>query len=83
MAKAQRVEAGALPAEDLQEPFPPIKLPLRPPYPPMEAAPVLYIPSGPGWSYEPKWDGFRCLAFKADAQVLLGDWPGLVSAAPG
>jgi len=71
MAKSPRVEAGALPAEALKEPFPPIRLPLQPPYPPMEAASVVDIPSGPGWRYEPKWDGFRCLAFKAGDQVLL------------
>jgi ATP-dependent DNA ligase len=32
---------------------------------------VSQIPDGPGWSYEPKWDGFRCLAFKSGKQVLL------------
>jgi ATP-dependent DNA ligase len=37
----------------------------------MEASSVVDIPSGPGWLYEPKWDGFRCLAFKAGGQVLL------------
>ncbi len=29
------------------------------------------IPSGPGWLYEPKWDGFRCLAFRYKDAVLL------------
>ncbi len=24
-----------------------------------------------GWLYEPKWDGFRCLAFRSGDQVLL------------
>ncbi|MBC7834557.1 MAG: ATP-dependent DNA ligase [Phycisphaerales bacterium] len=31
---------------------------------PMEALAVREIPDGPGWQYEPKWDGFRCLAFR-------------------
>ncbi len=29
---------------------------------PMEALLVAEIPSGGGWQYEPKWDGFRCIA---------------------
>jgi hypothetical protein len=49
-------------------------LPIKPPYPPMEALSVENIPSGKSWRYEPKWDGFRCLAFKEglyDEQGLL------------
>ena len=38
---------------------------------PMEAKPVTDLPDGPGWQFEPKWDGFRCLAFKAGAEVEL------------
>lgn len=30
--------------------------------PPMEAKPVGALPPGPGWQYEPKWDGFRAIA---------------------
>jgi ATP-dependent DNA ligase len=29
------------------------------PFPPMEAELVRELPSGDGWQYEPKWDGFR------------------------
>ena len=39
-------------------------LPLATDYPPMEAKLVAALPEGPEWQYEPKWDGFRCLAFK-------------------
>ena len=46
-------------------------LPLRPDYPPMEARLVDEIPTGPGWLYEPKWDGFRCLAFRDGESVVL------------
>jgi ATP-dependent DNA ligase len=46
-----------------------MSLPLRMPYPPMEARSVDVIPSGAQWQYEPKWDGFRCLAFR-DGQRL-------------
>jgi ATP-dependent DNA ligase len=38
---------------------------------PMEAESVDEIPEGPDWQYEPKWDGFRCIAFKADDEVEL------------
>ena len=48
-----------------------MSLPLRPPYPPMEARVVDDIPTGPGWQYEPKWDGFRCLAFRDGDHVDL------------
>ena len=39
---------------------------------PMEARPAEKLPDDAGqWLYEPKWDGFRCLAFKADDSVDL------------
>jgi ATP-dependent DNA ligase len=44
---------------------------LHPPIPPMEAESVADIPEGGGWQYEPKWDGFRCLAFRDDDEVTL------------
>lgn len=37
----------------------------------MEAESVEEIPAGPGWQYEPKWDGFRCLVFRDGDSVLL------------
>lgn len=46
-------------------------LPLSPPYPPMEARRVEKIPSGEGWQYEPKWDGFRVLIFREGDDVYL------------
>ena len=46
-------------------------LPLAPPYPPMEALLVDEIPEGGDWQYEPKWDGFRCIAFKDGESVEL------------
>jgi ATP-dependent DNA ligase len=44
---------------------------LHPPLAPMEAVSVDEIPIGPGWQYEPKWDGFRCLAFRNGNKVEL------------
>jgi ATP-dependent DNA ligase len=64
------VTAGALPSEALEGDFPPIALPVHPPFPPMEARSAERIPGG-GWLYEPKWDGFRCLAFRKGKEVLL------------
>ncbi|MGH6831504.1 MAG: ATP-dependent DNA ligase, partial [Methyloceanibacter sp.] len=37
----------------------------------MEAKLVTELPEEPGWQFEPKWDGFRCLAFRAGDQVDL------------
>jgi ATP-dependent DNA ligase len=48
-----------------------MSLALKPPLPPMEARSVDEIPSGEGWQYEPKWDGFRCLAFRDGDQIFL------------
>ncbi len=38
---------------------------------PMEARLVDAIPRDAGWQYEPKWDGFRCLAFREGDDVRL------------
>ena len=38
---------------------------------PMEAKLVTELPEEPGWQFEPKWDGFRCLAFRAGSEVDL------------
>ena len=46
-------------------------LPLSRKYQPMEAAPAASLPAGPEWQYEPKWDGFRCLAFRDQKKVDL------------
>ena len=47
-------------------------LSLKPPLPPMEARSEDEIPSAAeGWQYEPKWDGFRCIAFRDDDEVFL------------
>ena len=62
---------GAVPAEQLQDPFPPIDLPIHPPFPPMEARTAAQLPESRSWVYEPKWDGFRGLAFRKDDNVLL------------
>ena len=37
----------------------------------MEARSVEEIPTGEEWQYEPKWDGFRCLAFRDGDKIFL------------
>lgn len=38
---------------------------------PMEAKSVPALPEGANWVYEPKWDGFRCLAIKDGKDIAL------------
>ena len=37
----------------------------------MEARLVPELPDSPGWQFEPKWDGFRCLAYRAGTEIDL------------
>jgi ATP-dependent DNA ligase len=37
----------------------------------MEALLAAELPDGPGWQFEPKWDGFRCLARRRGSEVTL------------
>jgi ATP-dependent DNA ligase len=46
-------------------------LTLKQPYVPMEAKSVGQLPVGDNWQYEPKWDGFRCIAFRDHDQIDL------------
>ena len=47
------------------------KLGVKPGLPPMEAKLADALPDGPGWRFEPKWDGFRCLVFRDGDEVAL------------
>jgi ATP-dependent DNA ligase len=47
-------------------------LPVRPPVSPMLAKAAKELPLGDGLAYEPKWDGFRCIAFRSGDEVYLG-----------
>jgi ATP-dependent DNA ligase len=38
----------------------------------MLAKSVPEVPAGPGYLYEPKWDGFRCIVFRDGDEVELG-----------
>ena len=51
-----------------------VKFPLPLDTRPMEARSAEHLPRNNGhWHYEPKWDGFRCLAFKSGSAVDLRD----------
>ncbi|SCG58068.1 ATP dependent DNA ligase domain-containing protein [Micromonospora echinaurantiaca] len=58
MSPARRVETGAEPV-------------LRRPVAPMLAAPVDEVPEGPALVHEPKWDGWRAIAFRESDGVYL------------
>jgi ATP-dependent DNA ligase len=70
-SQSARVQSAAVPAETLEQAFPHVDLPLQPPYPPAEAKSVKEVPRGAEWLYEPKWDGFRCVAFRSGDEVVL------------
>ncbi len=71
MSKKDRVATAAVAAEELAGEFPEIDLPVHPPFPPMEARQAARLPPAGDWLYEPKWDGFRCLAFRKGGTVAL------------
>ena len=48
-----------------------MSLPIGVDYPPMEAHTAPQIPTGEEWQYEPKWDGFRCLAFRDESEINI------------
>jgi ATP-dependent DNA ligase len=47
------------------------QLDVKPGLPPMEAKSVDALPEEPGWRFEPKWDGFRCLVYRDGSAVAL------------
>jgi ATP-dependent DNA ligase len=49
-----------------------MKLPVNPPVSPMLAKLSRDLPEQEGMSYEPKWDGFRCIVFRDGGEVVLG-----------
>src|SRR5919202_538298 len=46
-------------------------LAVQPPLPPMLALLARDLPAGDGFFFEPKWDGFRCLAFRSKEGIDL------------
>jgi ATP-dependent DNA ligase len=65
--RSKKSEVSELPKAEFQR----LSLPIRPPYPPMEARQAKEIPEGKQYIYEPKWDGFRCLAFRDGEKIVL------------
>src|SRR3984893_11679914 len=48
-----------------------MRLPFAPPLAPMLSSAADALPSGEGWLFEPKWDGFRTLVFRAGDEIML------------
>src|SRR5919107_2179412 len=48
-----------------------MSLPLTPPLLPQLARPRATLPEGEGWAYEPKWDGFRAIAYVDGGECYL------------
>ena len=48
-----------------------MNLPFQPPLEPMLAKLTEAIPAGPGWQFEPKWDGFRALVFRDGPEIFI------------
>jgi ATP-dependent DNA ligase len=48
-----------------------VALPLAPPFAPQLAKSRSALPEGEGWCYEPKYDGFRALAFVDGGEITL------------
>ena len=48
-----------------------MRLPVSPPLLPMLAKSRSDLPEGAGWSFEPKWDGFRALIFRDGSELLI------------
>src|SRR3989442_604105 len=48
-----------------------MRLPFAPPLVPMLSKPADALPSGDGWQFEPKWDGFRTLVFRDADEIVL------------
>jgi ATP-dependent DNA ligase len=53
-----------------------VDLPINPPVEPMLAKSVAALPTGDGMTYEPKWDGFRCIVFRDGDEVELASRGG-------
>src|SRR5207245_11574871 len=44
---------------------------IAPPVEPMLAKLIEELPTGGGWLYEPKWDGFRAIVFRGNSAVFI------------
>jgi ATP-dependent DNA ligase len=48
-----------------------MRLPFEPPIEPMLAKAADSLPSGEGWLFEPKWDGFRAIVFRDSDETYI------------
>src|SRR5580765_7684528 len=72
-SSVKRSERGAvsLAAENEAPSIVAMELPINPPLLPMLATRVDELPSGDGWIFEPKWDGFRTLVFRDGDEMFI------------
>src|SRR5215467_7392339 len=62
---------GAYWLAPMVESLPRLRLPVQPPIEPMLAQLTRELPSGDGWHFEPKWDGFRALVFWDGDELVI------------
>ena len=48
-----------------------VAFPIEPPIEPMLAKLATELPAGDGWLFEPKWDGFRAIVFRAGDRIYV------------
>jgi len=48
-----------------------VHLPVKPPLDPMLSKRATAVPEGPGFIFEPKWDGFRTVVFRDGPELVL------------
>ena len=48
-----------------------MRLPFQPPLEPMLAKLATDLPTGDGWLFEPKWDGFRAIVFRDGDEMFI------------
>src|SRR5664280_3758669 len=70
-SRAPRLPSGLLRRPDRLGYSRAVNLPFQPPIEPMLAKLTDEIPTGPGWQYEPKWDGFRALVFRDGDEFFI------------
>ena len=67
--RTQHPEPGTVPCDRLR--VLPNPFPISPPIEPMLAKLAEELPTGDGFLYEPKWDGFRAIVFRGGSDVFI------------
>jgi ATP-dependent DNA ligase len=70
-AKSLRSKLSKTPKPYESRATPVVVMPIAPPVEPMLAKLADELPTGGGFLYEPKWDGFRAIVFRSGPEVLI------------